>query len=68
MTGRSPDADKARALRLASTAAKKAAKATSEQVSAMRFALEAGASLREISAATNIPHVTVKRIIERASS
>lgn len=58
--------DKQRALKLAAHAVKRQREAESKTAAAMRFAAELGASLREISAATGVPHMTVKRTIERA--
>ena len=64
---RTPDsADKRNALELAAHATEKAAIAEAEKAAAIRFALGAGASLREVSEVTGIPHVTVKRIADRA--
>jgi hypothetical protein len=53
------------ALRLAGRAAEQFAKAQTERRNALRLAQQHGASLREIAAATGIPFMTVKRIIER---
>jgi hypothetical protein len=60
-----PEGDKRRALRLASTSAHRAGVAETSRNNAIRFAAEVGASLREIAAATELPHMTVKRIIDR---
>jgi DNA invertase Pin-like site-specific DNA recombinase len=60
-----PEGDKRRALRLAATAAHRADLAEASRNNAIRFAADAGASLREIAAATELPHMTVKRIISR---
>jgi DNA invertase Pin-like site-specific DNA recombinase len=62
------DGDKRRALRQAAYTTKKADTAETSRNAAIRFAADNGASLREISEATGIPHMTVKRIIERASA
>lgn len=45
----------------------KAAAAEDSKIAAVRFAASCGASLREIQQATGIPHMTVKRIIERGA-
>lgn len=67
MSKRTPDpGDKARALKLAGHATAQARGAESKQQAAIVFAADQGASLREIAEATGIPHVTVKRILERA--
>lgn len=60
-----PDADRARAVKLARHAAAK--HETTEQAlhAAIRFAAEHGASLRELANATGLSHMTVKRILER---
>jgi Homeodomain-like domain len=60
-----PEGDKRRALRLAATATHRADLAETSRNNAIRFAADAGASLREIAAATQLPHMTVKRIISR---
>ncbi len=65
---RTPDDDKRRALRLAGKAAEKARAAEETKLAAMRFAHDLGASLREISEVTDIPHVTVKRMLERTAA
>lgn len=61
-----PDTDKKAALRLARRANERADVAETTRNNAIRFASDAGASLREIAEATGMPHMTVKRIIERA--
>jgi DNA invertase Pin-like site-specific DNA recombinase len=63
-----PAGDKRRALRLAGNAARRAGLAETTRNNAIRFAAENGASLREIADATGVPHMTVKRIIERVRS
>ena len=60
-----PDGDKRRALKHAAVTTRNATKAESAQHNAIRLAADVGASLREISEATGISHMTVKRIIER---
>jgi hypothetical protein len=59
-----PEADKRRALKLAATASQRADLAETTRNNAIRFAADAGASLREIAAATDLPHMTVKRIVD----
>lgn len=63
-----PEKDKRTALRLAGRATTRREKAQREEVAAMRFAVDAGASLREVAAATGVPHVTVKRMLERSTA
>jgi hypothetical protein len=63
-----PEADKRRALRLASSAARRADAAAQTRTNAIRFAADAGASLREIADATGLSAMTVKRTIDRAGS
>jgi len=58
--------DKARALELAAHAARRFGDADSRRAAAMRFAADCGASLREISEATGVPHTSVKRLIDRS--
>jgi hypothetical protein len=60
-----PEGDKRRALRLAATASHRADLAETSRNNAIRFASDTGASLREIAAATDLPHMTVKRIVDR---
>ena len=60
-----PDGDRRRVLKHATDRARKAAEAIAARDNAIHLAREAGASLREISEATGIPHVTVKRILDR---
>jgi DNA invertase Pin-like site-specific DNA recombinase len=60
-----PEGDKRRALKLAATASHRADLAETSRNNAIRFAADAGASLREIAAATELPHMTVKRILDR---
>lgn len=59
------EGDKRRALRLAANASHRADLAETSRNNAIRFAADAGASLREIAAATELPHMTVKRIVDR---
>lgn len=61
-----PEKDKRTALRLAGRATERRTKAQREEIAAMRFAVDAGASLRELEAATGVPYVTVSRMLERA--
>lgn len=58
---------KRQALSLAKRASAKAGDAGVAHRSAVLFAHDAGASLREIAEASGMSHSTVKRIIERAS-
>jgi hypothetical protein len=60
-----PEGDKRRALKLAAAAAHRAELAETSRNNAIRFAADTGASLREIAAATELPHMTVKRILDR---
>jgi hypothetical protein len=60
-----PEGDKRRALKLAATAARRANLSETSRNNAVRFAADAGNSLREIAAATELPHMTVKRIVDR---
>jgi hypothetical protein len=59
------EGDKRRALKLAATASKRADLAQTSRNNAIRFAADTGASLREIAAATDLPHMTVKRIVDQ---
>jgi hypothetical protein len=59
------EGDKRRALKLAASAAHRADLAETSRNNAIRFAADAGASLRDIAAATELPHMTVKRIVDR---
>lgn len=59
---------KRRALKLAAHAVAKHADIESKRDAAVRYALDSGASLRETADATGLPHMTVKRIAERAAS
>ena len=59
-----PEGDKRRALKLAATASQRAGLAETSRNNAIRFAADAGASLREIAAVTDLPHMTVKRIVD----
>lgn len=52
-------------LRTAARETKKAAEKLSMRDAAIRMAYRTGASLREISTATELPTMTVKRIIDR---
>lgn len=60
-----PEGDKRRALKLAAAASHRSDLAEVSRNNAIRFAADTGASLREIAAATELPHMTVKRIIDR---
>jgi hypothetical protein len=60
-----PEGDKRRALKLAAAAAHRADLAETSRNNAVRFAADAGASLREIAMVTELPHMTVKRIVDR---
>jgi hypothetical protein len=62
---RDPDGDKRRALRFAARETERAETTERERNAMIKFAHEAGNSLREIEAATGIPFNTVKRIIDR---
>jgi hypothetical protein len=59
------EGDKRRALKLAATASQRSDLAETSRNNAIRFAADAGASLREIAAATDLPHMTIKRIVDR---
>jgi DNA-binding NarL/FixJ family response regulator len=59
-----PEGDKRRALKLAATASQRADVAQTSRNNAIRFAADSGASLREIAAATELSHMTVKRIVD----
>ena len=50
------EGDKRRALKLAATASQRSDLAETSRNNAIRFAADAGASLREIAAATDLPH------------
>lgn len=63
---RDPERDKRNWLYLAKKAVEKAHVSENARNNAIRFAAEEGASLREIAEATGLPHMTVKRIIDRA--
>jgi DNA-binding NarL/FixJ family response regulator len=54
-------------LKLVRYAAKNADVATTKRDTAMREAHRAGASLREIAAESGVSHMSVKRIVERAT-
>ena len=60
-----PERDKSNALYLAKYATEKAHVEETTRNNAIRFAADEGASLREIADATGLPHMTVKRIIDR---
>ncbi|HSS11219.1 MAG TPA: helix-turn-helix domain-containing protein [Acidimicrobiales bacterium] len=60
--------DKRNMLRLAAKAAQKADLSERAKDNAIWMAHESGASLREIAEATGIPHVTIKRIVDRAET
>lgn len=59
--------DKQAALQLAVRAAKRAEAAEVTKANAVRFALERGASLRELADALGVSHMTVKRLAGRAA-
>lgn len=61
------DGDKRRALKLAASAVQRADVAETSKSNAIWFASRSGATLREIAEATGLAHMTVKRIIDRAS-
>ena len=60
-----PEQVKRNALRLAKSAVTKAERAERAKRAALSFALEKGASLREVEAATGVPFSTVQRIVSR---
>ena len=62
---RDPERDKRSWLYLAKRAAEKAHVSERARNNAILFAADEGASLREIAEATGLPHMTVKRIIDR---
>lgn len=66
MTTTTDDTTRANLLKLVRYAAENAQVAETKRDAAVREAHRAGASLREIAAASGISHMTVKRIIERA--
>jgi transposase len=59
-----PDPKKS-ALRLARVAADKLAEAEHNRDNAIRFAVDSGASLREVAEAVGVSHMTVKNIVSR---
>lgn len=63
-----PESERRSALKLAGYAAKKADATGQERNATIWFAAPSGASLREIAEATGIPHVTVKRILDRLAA
>ena len=65
MTTTTDDTTRANLLKLVRYAAENAQVAETKRDAAVREAHRAGASLREIAAASGISHMTVKRIIER---
>lgn len=64
--GANADRDKRAALQLAVRAAKRADAAEVTKANAVRFALDQGASLRELADALGVSHMTVKRLAGRA--
>jgi DNA invertase Pin-like site-specific DNA recombinase len=64
--GANADRDKRAALQLAVRAAKRADAAAVTKANAVRFALDQGASLRELADALGVSHMTVKRLAGRA--
>lgn len=66
-TVRDAAADRAHALRHAASRTKRRVQAEHDEAAAFAFAASCGASLREIEAATGVPHMTVKRRIEGAA-
>lgn len=66
ITKKNLDAAKDRALRQAARTAEKWREAEDAKNGMIQMCAELGASLREISDATGIPHMTVKRIIDRS--
>ncbi len=63
--GANADRDKRAALQLAVRAAKRADAAEVTKANAVRFALDQGASLRELADALGVSHMTVKRLAGR---
>lgn len=63
----STDDTQAHLLELVGYAARSAGVATSKRDAAIREAHRAGASLRDIAAESGMSHMTVKRIVERAT-
>lgn len=64
--GANANRDKQAALQLAVRAAKRAEAAEVTKANAVRFALDQGASLREVADALGVSHMTVKRLAGRA--
>lgn len=60
------DRDKRTAVQLAVRAAQRADAAEATKANAIRFALDRGASLREVADALGVSHMTVKRLAGRA--
>jgi DNA-directed RNA polymerase specialized sigma24 family protein len=58
------DINRRQAIRLVRRATERLNKAQSEQRSAIRFASEVGASLREIALAADVSHMTVKNLLD----
>lgn len=63
----STDETQTHLLKLVRYAARSAGVATAKRDAAIREAHRAGASLRDIAAESGLSHMTVKRVIERAS-
>jgi DNA invertase Pin-like site-specific DNA recombinase len=63
-----PAGDKRRAIRQAASAQRKLEAAEAARNAAVMFAHELGGSLREIADGIGLPHMTVKRIIERTGA
>ncbi len=63
---RDVDGDRRRALTQVAYISRKAEAAERSRAAAMVFASDRGASLREIADASGLPHMTVKRMIDRA--
>lgn len=63
-----PEAAKNRALRQVTWMAGRAEKATASKHASIRFAADAGASLRELAEASGLSHMTIKRLLERSTA
>ena len=64
--GADANRDKRAALRLAARAAERADAAEVTKANAVRFALDQGASLRELADVLGVSHMTVRRLAGRA--